>query len=70
MPDADEPVGELAERGLVAGAAAVQLLVVGAGAGWAARGAERPLLQRVGEPPVAGVAGQDDFLALGGAGDG
>ena len=37
MQDADEPVGELAEGGVVALAAAAELVVVGAGPGEAVR---------------------------------
>src|SRR5215472_19315153 len=69
VQDAGEPVGQLAQRGVVALAAAPELVVVGPGAGGGGEGAEGLLVQGVGEPVVADVAGQHGFLLAGGAGD-
>src|SRR5665647_4345 len=62
VEDADPAVGELAEGGLVADLPGPEGLVVGLGAGGAPHRAERPLLQRVAEAFVAGVAGHHHFL--------
>ena len=70
MQDADPSVGELVQGLVVVLAASPQLVVVAAGAGRLAEGAERPLLQGVGEPAVAGVAGQHDAAEAGCPGDG
>ena len=59
VQDADPPVAE-GSQGLVvgvAGGSACVVVVAGAGAGL--EGAEGPLVDRVIEPLVAGVAGQD-----------
>src|SRR6266516_1801862 len=69
VQDADEPVGELAQGGVVPGAAGALLVVVGAGAG---RGVERGEClghEGVDEPVVVDVPGQGGFLLAGGAGD-
>src|SRR5215207_8334209 len=50
-------------------AARAQRPVVVAGTGRALERAERPLVQRVGEPAVAAVAGEHDPAGAGGAGD-
>src|SRR5215207_11087035 len=50
-------------------AAPAQGVVVGAGSGGAGERAEGPLVHRVAESAVAGVAGQHDGLAAGGTGD-
>src|SRR5260370_7142010 len=52
VEDADEAVGELAEGGVVLGAAVAFGVVEGAGAGRDGPGAPRLGHQRVGEPPV------------------
>ena len=54
VEDADEPVDELAKRGVVAHAAVAERLVLG-------DRSQGPLLRGIGEPSVAGVAGQDDL---------
>jgi len=69
VEDADPAVGELAQGLAVGFAAGAELVVVGAGSGRWDQGAERPLLHGVGQPPVAGVAGQNDAAAPGGLGD-
>src|SRR5216683_3799874 len=70
VQDADEPVGELAEGGVVLGAAGALGVVEGAGAGRCGQGAHGLGHQRVGEPLVADEPGGDDLLLPGGAGDG
>src|SRR6266567_5210473 len=70
VQDADEPVGEFAQGGVVLGAAGALGVVQGAGAGRGAEGGEGLGHQRVGEPVVADEPGGDDFSLPGGAGDG
>src|SRR5260370_1466775 len=74
VEDADEAVGELAEGGVVLGAAVAFGVVEGAGAGRGGQGAQGLGHQRVGEPLVAGEPGGADLLlaptAGGGAGGG
>src|SRR5215472_6147576 len=57
VQDADEPIGELAQCGLVTDLAGSERVVVGACAGRSFQGAEGPLLHGVAQPRVAGVAG-------------
>ena len=64
VQDADEAVGELAQRGLVADISGSERVVVGAGAGRSFQRAEGPLLRGVSQPRVAGVAGQHDLLCF------
>ncbi len=59
MQDADEAVVELAQGGVVAGAATVELVVVGAGAGGSAEGGLGLAAEGVEEPVVVDVAGVD-----------
>src|ERR1019366_992882 len=70
VQDADEAVAELAQGGVVADVAAPQRVVVGAGSRRSAQGAERLLVQCVGQSLVVHVSGQDDFLLARGPGDG
>ena len=53
VQDAGEPVGELAEGGVVLGAAGALSVVEGAGSGGGLEGGEGLGHQRVGEPVVA-----------------
>src|SRR5450755_1737070 len=69
VQDADEPVGELAQRGVVADAAGALLVVEGAGAGRGVEGGEGLARQGVDKPVVVDVAGHHGFLLAGGAGD-
>src|SRR5215472_471516 len=69
VQDADEPVGELAQRGPVADAAGAQLVVVGAGAGRGAEGGEGLQAEGVAEPVVVHVPGYDCLALAGLAGD-
>src|SRR5260221_8081761 len=69
VQDADEPAGELAEGGVVLGAAGALGVVEGAGAGRGGEGGEGLGHERVGEPVVADEPGDDDFLLARGAGD-
>ena len=69
VQDADEPVGELAQRRAVAGPAGAELVVVGAGAGRGGEGGEGLPVEGVAEPVVVHVAGQDGLLLAGLAGD-
>src|ERR1035441_3529390 len=68
--DADEPVGELAQGGVVLGAAGALVVVVGAGTRGAGEGGEGLGHEGVDEPVVVDVAGHDGLLLAGGAGDG
>src|SRR5450755_3400651 len=70
VEDADEPAGELAEGGVVLGAAVALGVVEGAGAGRGGQGAQGLGHQRVGEPLVADEPGGDDLLLPRRAGDG
>ena len=70
VEDADPAVGELAQGLAVGFAAGAELVVVGAGSRRVPGGAERPLVQSVGQAPVAGVTSQDDAAAAGCSGDG
>jgi hypothetical protein len=62
VQDADEPVGEGSE-GLVVVVASTAVGVEVAGSGAGGEGGEGPEVERVGEPAIAGVAGQDDVAA-------
>lgn len=53
VQDADESVGELAQRGVVVGAASSVLVVVGAPSGRGVQGGEGLGRQRIDEPVVA-----------------
>src|SRR6266566_5789201 len=70
VEDADEPVGELAEGGVVLGAAVAFGVVEGAGAGRGADGGQGLGHERVGEPVVADEPGGHDLLFPRGPGDG
>jgi len=70
VQDADEAVRELPQCGVVGGAAAAELVVVGAGAGGAAQGGEGLAAEGVEEPVVVHVTGVDSSAPAGGAGDG
>src|ERR1700724_3583709 len=70
VQDADEPVGELAEGGVVVGAAVSLFVVVGAGAGGCLERGEGLGYEGIDEPVVVDVPGQGDLLLAGGAGDG
>src|SRR5215470_9684845 len=69
VQDADEPVGELAQRGPVAEAAGALLVVVGAGSGGGCQGSECLAVEGVAEPVVVHMPGQDGFALAGFAGD-
>ena len=69
VEDAAESVGELAQCGVVADVPVAEGLVVGAGSWLSAHRAQGPLLQGVGEPALACVAGEDDLLLARGSGD-
>src|SRR6266545_6690955 len=69
VQDADEPVGELAQRGVVADAAGALLVVVGAGAGRGFQRGESLGHQRVDEPVVVHEPGRDGSLLPGRPGD-
>src|ERR1035437_1430153 len=70
VEDSDEAVGELAEGGVVLGAAVAFGVVEGAGAGRGADGGQGLGHERVGEPLVADEPGGDDLLLPRRAGDG
>src|SRR5674476_1319635 len=70
VQDSDETVAELAQGCVVADVAVPQRVVVGAGSRCSAQGAERLLVQCVGQSLVTHVPGQDDFLLARGPGDG
>ena len=70
MEDADESVGELTQGGVMTGAAGTVAVVVGAGAGRGLQCGEGLQAERVDEPVVVDVAGGDDLLLAGLAGDG
>jgi len=69
VQDADEPVGQLAQRGVVFGAAGFELVVVGPGAGGSVERAEGLGHEGVDEPVVVHESGEDDLFLAGGAGD-
>src|ERR1039457_626436 len=70
VEDSDEAVGELAEGGVVLGAAVAFGVVEGAGAGRGGQGAQGLGHEGVGEPLVADEPGGDDLLLARRAGDG
>src|SRR4051812_47039771 len=67
VQDANEAVGEVAQCGVVAGAAGALPVVAGAGAGPGLHRGERLAHQRVDEPVVAPEPGRDDSLLARGA---
>src|SRR5512132_4463876 len=69
VQDADEPVGELAQRGVVVGAAGAELVVGGPAAGRGVQGGERMGHERVDEPVVVDMPGGDDLGLARRAGD-
>src|SRR5918994_5382019 len=69
VQDADKPVGELAQRGVVVGATSALPVVVGPGARRDPQRRERLGHQRVDEPVVVHEPGSDDLLLTRGAGD-
>ena len=69
VQDAGEPVGEVAQRGAVAGPAGALGVVAGAGAGRGAEGGEGLAVEGVAEPVVVHVPGHHGFLLPGLAGD-
>src|SRR6516225_7707426 len=69
VQDADEPVGDLAQGGVVLGAAGAFGVVESPGAGRGAEGGEGLGHERVGEPVVADEPGGDDLLLARGAGE-
>ena|ERR1035437_1481141 len=62
VQDADEPVGEFAQGGVVLGAAGAFGVVQGPGARGGAEGGEGLGHESVGEPVVADEPGGDDLL--------
>ena len=70
VQDAGEPVGELAQRGVVLGAAGALEVVVGACSRGDAEGGEGLAHEGVDEPVVVHMPGQHGFLLAGGPGDG
>src|SRR6202034_1315856 len=70
VEDADEPVGDLAECGVVLGSAGALGVVEGACAGRGGQGGEGLGHDRVGERVVADEPGGDDLLLARRAGDG
>src|ERR1022692_4262362 len=70
VQDAGEPAGELAQGGVVPGAAGALAVVVGACSGGGVQGGEGLAYQGVDEPVVVYVPGEDDLLLAGRAGDG
>src|SRR6266853_6526013 len=69
VQDADEPVGDFAQGGVVLSAAVAFGVIQGPGAGRDAEGGEGLGHERVGEPVVADEPGDDHFLLAGGAGE-
>src|SRR5258708_38545488 len=69
VQDADEPVGDLAQGGVVFGAAGALGVVQGPGAGRDAEGGGGLGHERVGEPGGADEPGPDGLLLARGAGD-
>ena len=69
VQDADEPVRDLAQGRVVLGAAGTLGVIECPGAGRGAEGGEGLGHERVGEPVVADVPGEDGLLLAGGAGD-
>src|SRR5215218_8607055 len=65
MEDADQPVGQLAQGSVVAGAAGAELIVVGAGPWGGRQGTKGLLVERVGEAVVAHEPSHDDLLLAG-----
>ena len=62
VQDADESVGELAECGVVFGAAGFELVVVGTGAGGGVERAEGLGHEGVDEPIIVHKTGEDDLF--------
>jgi hypothetical protein len=69
VEDADEPVGELAQGGVVADVPAAQRVVIGAGARGGAERGEGLQVQRGTKAAVGGPAGQDHGFLAGRPGD-
>src|SRR5215469_3406811 len=69
VEDTDEPVGDLAESGVVLGAAGAELVVVAADVGVVQNRAGGLSLEGVDEPIVVNVAGRDDAHLPGLPGD-
>src|SRR4051812_45647377 len=69
VQDADEPVGELPQRGVIADAAGALPVVVGAGPRRGLQRGEGLGYQGVDEPVVVHEPGGDGLLPPGGAGD-
>src|SRR6266545_3484063 len=65
VEDADEPVGELAQGGVVVGAAGAELVVVGAGARGGSQGTKCLLVEGIGEAVVAHEPSKDDLFLAG-----
>ena len=70
MEDADEAVAEGAECLVVEVAGGSSLVVEGAAAGTCRQRAERPVIDRVVEAPVADVVGEHGSFLAGGDGEG
>src|SRR6266550_8192162 len=70
VQDAGEPVGELAQGGVVPGAAGALVVVAGACPGGGPEGGEGLADEGVDEPVVVHVPGHHGLLLAGGAGDG
>src|ERR1035441_1542835 len=69
VEDADEPVAELAERSVVAGAAGALAGGIGARSWWFGEGGQGLGAQGVGEAAVADIPGQDGLASPGRASD-
>src|SRR5271170_5494700 len=69
VQEADQPVGELSEGGVVVGAAGSLLVVAGASAGGCPERGEGLGKESVDQPVVVNVPGQGDLSLARGAGD-